>query len=384
MIGYFAGWGVYERAFFVKDLETSGSAAKLTHINYAFANVLNGEVTIGDPYADYDMAYTSDKSVDGTSDPFDPGILRGSFRQLQELKTLHPNLKVMISVGGASWSNGFPAATATAAARKTLIDSAISRFIRGNFAAGVVGPGVFDGIDLDWEFPTKAEAPQFSALLSEMRAALDVAGQEDGKTYLLSIAAPAGPQTLANLQLPAIAASVDWVNVMTYDYHGAWENRTNFHAPLGQAAADPDAALGFSIENTMKLYKDGGIPPQKLVLGVPFYGRGWSGVMPGPNGDGLYQDALGPAPAKFEVGIEDWKILKGLEATYQTYTHPETKAFWIYSPQKQLWWSYDNATSMNTKMQFVKTNGFGGAMVWELSGDDAAGTLLSTIAAGLN
>jgi chitinase len=379
VVGYFTAWAVYDRQYFMKDVESSGSAAKLTHINYAFANLQGGEAVLGDSYADIDMAYQGDKSVDGTSDKFDAGVLRGNFNQLRELKVKHPGLKALISIGGASWSYNFPTIAATAASRKKFVDSAVDRFIRGNFAAGVSGPGIFDGIDIDWEYVEKADSSNFTALLSDLRAALDTQGQQDGKKYLLTIAAPAGPDHIANIQLDKVAPLLDWINLMAYDYHGSWEGRTNFHAALYGAANDPDAALGFNTDNVLKLYLSGGVPAAKMVLGVPFYGRGWSGVDPGPAGDGLWQNGSGPAPAKYEAGIEDYKILKGLEGTFQKYTHPETKAFYIYNPQSKTWWNYDTPASLQVKVDYIKAKGLGGAMFWELSGDDANGSLISVL-----
>jgi chitinase len=383
MVGYYASWNVYERQYYIKDIETSGSAAKLTHVNFAFGIVQNGKAHVGDLNADVFTHYTGDKSVDGMSDSVEPGTLHGSFGQLLKLKALHPEMKTLISLGGASWSGNFPAAAATPASRQEFVASAIDTFIRGNFGISKAWPGVFDGIDIDWEFVKAADTQNFTALLADLRAGLDAEGQKDGKKYLLTIAAPAGPEHIAHLDLASVHPVVDWINVMTYDFHGSWESKANFHAPLFAATGDPSAAQKFYADNSIDLYLGGGVPSDKLVLGVPFYGRGWSGVEPGPAGDGLFQPALGPAPAKYSPGVEDYKILKGLEATYQKYTHPEAKAPYIYSPQSKTWWSYDDPASMMTKMQYVKTNKLGGAMFWELSGDDASGSLVSAVAGAL-
>ncbi len=104
IVGYFANWGVYGRNYHIKNIETSGSAAILTHIVYAFGNVTEGRCVVGDAYADYDKAYTAEGSVDGVADSFEPGVLRGNFGQLRKLKKLHPNLKVLWSFGGWTWS----------------------------------------------------------------------------------------------------------------------------------------------------------------------------------------------------------------------------------------------------------------------------------------
>ena len=115
VVGYFTEWGIYDRNYHVKNVETSGSAAKLTHINYAFGNVTGGKCAIGDTYADYDKAYTAAESVDGVADTWDQP-LRGNFNQLRKLKKLHPNLKILWSFGGWTWSGGFAEAAKNPAA----------------------------------------------------------------------------------------------------------------------------------------------------------------------------------------------------------------------------------------------------------------------------
>ncbi|MBL1286198.1 cellulose binding domain-containing protein, partial [Streptomyces sp. For3] len=139
-LGYFTEWGVYGRNYHVKNLVTSGSAAKITHINYAFGNVQGGKCTIGDAYADYDKAYTADQSVDGVADTWDQP-LRGNFNQLRKLKAKYPNIKVIWSFGGWTWSGGFGAAAQNPAA---FAQSCYDLVEDPRWA------DVFDGIDIDW------------------------------------------------------------------------------------------------------------------------------------------------------------------------------------------------------------------------------------------
>ena len=143
-LGYFVQWGVYQRNYHVKNIETSGSASKLTHINYAFGNVTNGQCAIGDSYADYDKFYDAASSVDGTTDTWDAGALRGNFNQLRKLKAMHPGLKVLFSFGGWTWSSGFGQAAQNPAA---FADSCYNLVEDPRWA------DVFDGIDIDWEYP---------------------------------------------------------------------------------------------------------------------------------------------------------------------------------------------------------------------------------------
>jgi chitinase len=392
VIGYFAAWGVYGRNYHVKNMVTSGSAAKLTHINYAFANISsNLECQIGDSYADYDRAYSAADSVDGVADTWDTGVLRGSFNQLRKLKLQYPNIKVMISVGGWTWSDKFSDAALTVQSRERFVRSCIDMYIKGQFASGLTYPGIFDGIDIDWEYPAACgntcnfrpeDTQNFTLLLQEFRRQLDALESQTGKEYLLTIAAPAGPDKISKIQVGAIHQYLDFINIMTYDFHGAWESTTNFNSPLYGNPADPTYAQGLWTDRAVQLWLDGGTPASKLVIGVPFYGRGWRGV---PNvNNGLYQTGQGAAPGTYEAGIEDYKVLKGLETTYGRFRDPASGAFYIYNPNTQIWWSYDDPTTMTNKMSYVRSRGLGGAMFWELSGDDNTGSLINAIHQGLN
>ena len=394
VIGYFAAWGVYARSYFIKNIDSSGSAARLTHINYAFANISSDlKCAIGDSYADYDQAYDVGKSVDGVADTWDAGVLRGSFNQLKKLKAKHPALKVLISVGGWTWSDKFSDAALTADSRRTLVKSCVDMYIKGAFAAGLAHPGIFDGIDIDWEYPAvmgnssnyrPEDTANFTALLAEFRTQLDAQGAADGKSYLLTIAAPAGKDKYTKIEIDKIHPSLDFVNIMTYDMHGAWETVTNFHAPLAASAADPTRALEYDTDHAMQGWLAGGTPPSKLVMGLPFYGRGWKGVAAGPAADGLYQTATGGgAQGTYEAGIEDYHVLKSLGAGYKSYRHPETRSFWVFNPTDGIFWSYDDPTALAEKTGYIRSKGLGGAMIWELSGDDANGTLITAVSDGL-
>lgn len=391
IIGYFAAWGVYGRNYHVKNIKDSGAAARLTHVNYAFANISHDlKCAIGDAYADYDRAYSAAQSVDGVADTWDTGALRGSFNQFRKLKAQYPNIKLMISVGGWTWSDKFSDAALTPASREAFVRSCIDLYIKGNFGPGLSYPGIFDGIDIDWEYPAACgntcnhrpeDTQNFTALLAEFRRQLNIQGAADGRSYLLTIAAPAGPDKISKIQINQIHPHLDFINLMTYDMHGAWENTTNFHSPLYGSPADPTYSQGLWSDNAIQLWLNGGTPANKLVLGVPFYGRGWRGVPSGNNG--LYQTGAGAAPGTYEAGIEDYKVLKGLESSYSTFRDATTQSFWIYSPSAQIFWSYDDPVSMTTKMTYIKNRGLGGAMFWELTGDDAAGTLINAVYNGL-
>ena len=364
VIGYFTAWGIYERNYQVSDIP----ASKLTHINYAFANIANGECALGDSWADVEKPMGDDK--------WDTP-LRGNFHQLQLLKKAHPGLKTLISVGGWTWSANFSAAASTEASRAKLASSCV-KFMKDYG---------FDGIDIDWEYPVSgglsggvpADKENYTLLLAELRKQMDAQGTADGGVqYQLSTAVPAGSTVIANLELNKIHTYLDFINVMAYDFHGAWENTTNHNAPLHAVAADPSPTKAtFYVDSAIKAYLAGGVPADKVVMGMPFYGRGWSGVPSA--GQGLYQPATGAAPSKWEAGIFDYKELDALPG-FTRYWSDEAQVPWMYNAQTQVMISYDDAKSLGIKADYVNKMGLGGAMIWDLSGDDAQGSLLNALA----
>ena len=337
IVGYFPSWGIYQKAYYVKNAETSGSAAKLTHLNYAFANVVHGVATIYDPWAEYDKPWDAASSVDGVADPSSGTVLRGNFNQLRKLKVLHPQLKIIMSIGGWTLSGGFSAAAATAQSRQTLRCLRRGPVYPWSPAERCYRAGIFDGVDIDWEYPAACglqcgppqDTPNFTLLLAELRRQLDLQGAVDGKHYLLSIAAPAGKSEYQKIELNLIHQYLDHINLMTYDFHGSWETVTNFHSPLWMSSSDPTRANGFWADYTVSGYLAAGVPAAKLLLGIPFYGHGWQGV---PNfNNGLYQNSAGAARGTYEAGTEDYRVLQNLKSTYGKFRHNEAQAFWIYA-----------------------------------------------------
>jgi chitinase len=384
---YFEEWSIYGADYNVADVQNSGAAAKLTHLLYAFANVSStGQCAIADSWADYQTPYLP--SVNGQ--PY-TGPLYGNFAALQQLKELHPSLKVMISIGGASSSNtaNFSSAAASASGRRELAASCIDMFIKGNIAQNISTGSLFDGIDIDWEFPAAADKENFTALLAEFRSQLNALGSQNKKYYLLSIAAPAGSQNYSNMQLSAVAAQLDFLNMETYDYHGTWESITNHAAPLLDSPADPSLGQGLDIEDTIAAYLKAGVPARKMLLGVPFYGRGWAGV---PNvNNGLFQPSTGPAPSPAgdtlaTDGVATFRTLEQLVGNGYT-PHRDYFAYadWLYSPSAQIFWSYDDTGTVTYKMAYAKlrAGGLGGAFGWALKDDDSNATLVKTMARGL-
>src|SRR5580658_6581667 len=286
---YFEEWSIYFAGYNIANLQANGVAGQLTHLTYAFGDATPTGCAIADSWADYQSPYLP--SVSGA--PY-AGPLYGNFAAIQQLKQLHPNLKVLISLTGAP---AFSAAASTAAGRQTMVANCIDLFINGNLAPGVSAEGVFDGIDIDWEFPAASDTLNATLLMQEFRKQLDALGNTNKKHYLLTMFGPAGQQNFSNIQLAKVGEELDYYNVQGYDFHGPWELATNDASPLFDDKQDPDHSENFYIDYTITAYLKAGVPPQKLVLGIPTYGYGWTGV---PNlNNGLYQPAtsLAPSPA---------------------------------------------------------------------------------------
>jgi chitinase len=363
VLGYFVEWGVYGRNYHVKNIVTSGSAAKLTHLNYAFGNVTNGQCAIGDSYADYDKFYDAASSVDGKSDTWDAGALRGNFGQLRRLKKLYPNIKILWSFGGWTWSSGFAQAAANPAA---FAQSCYNLVNDPRWA------GVFDGIDIDWEYPNacglscNTSGPDsFGNVLSALRSKFG------GKLVTAAITADGsdgGKMDKANYGGAALNA-VNWYNLMSYDFFGAWDaaGPTAPHSPLNTWPGIPHERF----TTAGAIYKLGtkGVPKSKIWIGIGFYGRGWTGVtQKAPGGT-----ATGPAPGTYEAGVDDYKVLKTKCPSNGTF------AGTAYAFCGNQWWSYDTPATIRSKMTYANNQGLGGAFFWELSGDTTAGALITAV-----
>jgi chitinase len=393
-VGYFTQWGIYARHFVVKNLHDSGSAGRLTHLNYAFGRVAPsaaGDVVCssGDPWADYQKPFTASEDVNGVREAWG-APLRGNFNQLKKLKTKHPDLEVLISLGGWTWSRYFSDAALSPESRHTFVKSCIDLFIKGNLPrldGGSGGPGagagIFDGIDLDWEWPgspgnagnivRRVDRANFTKLVAEFRRQLNTYGGRTGERYALTAFLPAAPAKIdAGVEVAKLFPLLDFATVQGYDFHGTWERRTNHQAQLFSPPRDPDPGR-FSLNRAVDIYRARGAPARKLVVGVPYFGRGWTGV-PRAN-HGLYQPSTGAARGTFEIGVEDYKVLARRPGIH--YRDPVHGAHWLYDGTR--WWSYDDPITVARKMRYVLAHRLGGAMMWSLDGDDAQGTLTATI-----
>jgi chitinase len=415
--GWFEEWSIYYAGYNIANMQTNGVAGKLTHLFYAFSSLTasssgSASCVLADPWADY-----QDTNLPQVTGPYSgAGGVYGNFGAIQQLKAANPNLKTVISIGGASAAatSAFTMAASTAAGRTALASSCINMFINGNLASGITAPGLFDGINIDWEFPAATDTANFTALLTEFRNQLNTLSATTGKHYSLSFDAPAGKSDSSNpggydtIDIPATFAQSDFVTIDGYNYAGDWELATNDASPLYDSTANPLYGQGLSIDATVQAYLSTGIPASKYTMGFPAYGAGWSGnltsascgeyqtateVSPVPNTNGVGLCSTGNNQSSPAVGC-DTLLTNGL-ATYGTIknllnngytacydsTRVATSAF---NSTTHTVFSYDDATSIAAKAAYIKSHGLGGGYIWAVKDDDSNGDLVKALAAGLN
>ena len=364
VVGYYTSWSIYARSYLADQIPVT----LVTHVNYAFANVVNGQIALGDYYADVDRFYPGDC--------WDPGCRRGNFHQLELHKQRHPGLRTLISIGGWTWSSNFSDAVLTPQSRQTFAASIVT----------FVDQWGFDGADIDWEYPvgggltSNVARPQdrtnFTLFLQELRQQFTARSVITGRQYLLSIAAPANPSIIAHLEVPLISPLVDWVNVMTYDFHGPWGDPvTGMNSPLFADPGDPTpepARSQFNTTSAIANYLALGVPRDKLQIGVPFYGRGFAGVSAGPQ-SGLYRAYTNPSsPGTWEAGVYDWTDLRNNYVNrngFAAHWMDLLRVPWLYNAASATFVSYDDPRSVCEKAWLVQAADLGGVMFWEFSGD---------------
>ncbi len=286
---------------------------------------------------------------------------------MQELKKKYPNIQVVWSFGGWTWSGGFGQAAANASA---FADSCYNLVNDPRWA------GLFAGIDIDWEYPNacglSCDSSGFSAYRTLMAALRARFGSGAVVTGAITADATSGGKIDA-ADYGGAAQYVNWYNVMTYDFFGAWAatGPTAPHSPLYSYSGIPIA--GFYSDAAIQKLKGKGIPASKLLLGVGFYGRGWTGVTQSAPGG----SASGPAAGTYEQGIEDYKVLKG------KCPPTGTVAGTSYSYCGSDWWSYDTPGTIAGKMSYAKSQGLAGSFFWEMSGDTSGGELVAAMRNGL-
>lgn len=370
-ITYYTSWSALpaERNFYPSDLDVS----QITHINYAFADlcwkkfgstvracedpkvplqnryVYDGEMILGDPEKDFE-----------------------NFQAFESVKAANPHLKLMISVGGWSWSNHFSNMAKTEETRRAFANSAVD-FLREY---------KFDGLDIDWEYPVEGgeddnsrgpeDTENFTLLMKTVREALDAAGSEDGKYYLLTIASGQGDNFVKNADLANSVTYLDFINIMTYDYSGSWETLGHHNAPLFFDQKHPRAASSAPRNHVLGGllgHLNGGVPTHKLIAGVPYYGKGWDDCPP----TGQYQTCKGGSALKtWEAGVFDFSDLENNyidKNGYKRYWNESAKVPYLYNEQNKVFITYNDKDTMKYTASIVKSLDIAGVMSWDISGD---------------
>ncbi|KAL8907850.1 MAG: hypothetical protein Q9207_001174 [Kuettlingeria erythrocarpa] len=343
-VAYFVNWAIYARNHQPQDLP----AQNLTHVLYSFANVKE----TGEVYANQHYQGIRRKNV------------YGCVKQLYLLKKKHRNLKVLLSIGGWTYSANFAKPASTQEGRSKFATTAVQ----------LVKDLGFDGLDIDWEYPKDAtEAQNYVDLLAEIRKGLD-AVHHQGK-MLLTVACPAGAKNYEILKLKAMDEYLDFWNLMAYDYAGSWDSTAGHQANLFPDSDNP-SSTPFSTASAVEYYTSHGVASSKIVLGMPLYGRAFTAT----NGPGKPYSGIGEG--SYEKGIWDFKVLPKEGA--KEFVDKKIGASWSYDTGSKMMVSYDNAEIADRKVQFVKKRGLGGAMWWESSGDKKGGeSLISKVVDGL-
>lgn len=331
IIGYVGGFRG------LADIENV-AANKLTHINYAFVNVVDNRAVL-----------TNEKTD------------TVNFRKLRALKVQNPDLKILISLGGWTWSGNFSDAVLTDTARRAFAASAVD----------IIRKHDLDGVDIDWEYPGRPgyegnvyrpeDKENFTTMFAELRIELDALERETGQQKLLTTAVGAFSGFLDVTEMGRAARYLDLVNLMTYDYSGrmAGHHTNLFTSGNGRSANSADKAV--------KEFVAAGVPIEKLVMGIAFYGRRYQ--LAPDAAQGLGDSIVARLPGGGYSGYTMLKDSVENRNGYKKYRDSKAKAPYIYNRQTQEFITYDDEWSVRNKCKYVKKHGMAGVMFWEYSSD---------------
>ncbi|KAI5723130.1 hypothetical protein M8J76_001722 [Diaphorina citri] len=350
VVCYYTNWSQYRTKigkFQPEDIEPD----LCTHIIFAFGWLKKGKLSSFE---------SNDETKDGKV---------GLYERIEQLKKANPKLKTLLAIGG--WSFGtqkFKEMSKSRYSRQTFIYSAVPFLRQRNF----------DGLDIDWEYPAGTDDKKnYVLLLKELREAFEAEAQEVKKPRLLLTAAvPVGPDNIkGGYDVPAVAGYLDFINLMAYDFHGKWESQVGHNAPLRSPSSDSEWRKQLSVENAANMWVRLGAPKEKLIIGMPTYGRTFTLTNP------AVFKVNSPASGGGKAG--EYTKESGFLAYYEVCEMLRNGAGYVWDDEMKVpylvhgdqWVGFDDEKSIRYKMNWLKDNGYGGAMVWTVDMDDFTGTV---------
>lgn len=401
IVGYFPEWAYKSEAqgyFNVTDLQWE----ELTHIQYSFASVneKTNKIDFGDKKAAIEEDFSDLKPeqlmYNGKQIELDKSLpYKGHFNLLQTMKKSYPDVDLLISVGGWAGSRGFYTMMDTDAGINTFADSCVD-FIR------TYG---FDGVDIDFEYPSSTSQSgnpddfdvseprratineRYNVLMKTLREKLDAASKEDGKQYLLTAAVTASSWVLGGVSSNEYAKYLDFLSVMSYDFHGGWNEFVENLANIYPDPADKETASMLmpvlAMDWAYRYYR-GVLPPEKILMGIPYYSRGWENVNGGENG--LHGTSKTPASGKYNIWGDDldgngelepaganplWHILNLMEEDkdLKVYFDEVGKVPHVWQDKEKVFLSFENEQSIAERLKYIQEKNLGGALIWVMNGD---------------
>ena len=349
VVCYYTNWSQYRQKI-GKFLPENIDPNLCTHIIFAFGWIKNGKLTSFE---------SNDLAADGK---------QGFYQRVTALKSRNPKLKVLLAIGG--WSFGtakFKEVAETRFARQTFIFSAIP-YLREH---------QFDGLDVDWEYPKRADKENFVSFIKELREAFEYEAEEtNSERLLLSAAVPVGPDNIRDgYDVPGVSKHLDFINLMAYDFHGKWEKQAGHNAPLYAPSSDSEWRKQLSVSFAAQMWTKLGAPKEKLVIGMPTYGRSFTLTNP--------SRYIVNSEAKDGGKAGEYTKEGGFLAYYEICEMLLQGASYVWDEEMQVpylvqgdqWVGFDDERAIRNKMSWIKTNGFAGAMVWTVDMDDFNGTV---------
>jgi len=330
------------------NLTENVNPMKLSHINYAFVDV------------EGNRAFLRNEKTDTVN-----------FRLLNELKKVNKDLKILISLGGWTWSKNFSDAVLSDTSNRNFSQSAVD----------IVAKHDLDGVDIDWEYPgmigdsnvfRPEDKQNYTILFKNLREQLDSLGKTTGKKYYVTTAVGGNVDYISTTEMDKVSQYCDFINLMAYDFAGGNDTLSNHHT--GLYPSSPEHSKYSSTDEGVKMFLNAGVPANKLVVGMGFYGKGWE--MESTDNNGLFRRTKKGTRGGGFGYIKD--SLEGKNG-FVKYWDDVAKSPYIFNAEKKIFISYDDERSIKEKTDYIKKNNLRGAMFWEYE-DDPKENLLTVLA----